>query len=104
MKQYPVFHGLIVFSLFGVLAGQISTGVLDGALALVGPTLPHIFNHWLNELLVLPLGADFSIFMVLVLGGVSAGWAHHSSATRTLIRERIQRAAAQRVQKQGAIA
>lgn len=76
MKQHPFFGALLVFSVFGLIAGHISEGWLTAPLSSVSPDALLFANRWIEEWLVTPLGREVSVNVVLCLGGFAALWTY----------------------------
>lgn len=71
----PLVRSLFVFSLFGLLAAHVSTGVLARTFADLAPESLVMLDRTLATLLVNPLGPEVSVWVLLAVGAFFALWA-----------------------------
>ena len=76
----PLVRSLFVFSLFGLLATHVSTGVLGGTLGEIAPGSLGMLDRALSTVLLTPLGPELSVYVLLGVGAFFALWAYMAGA------------------------
>ena len=72
----PLFRSLFVFSVFGLIASHVATGLLSRFISEIAPWGVTMLDRFLTRYLIGPLGLEVTIYLILGIGAFFALWAY----------------------------